>query len=104
MRHFIDDKTFILLNTMCTCRALGTLIQRIMTSGRSFSLLVEWMSLLVSHPSAVYRSVAALLASVWSSVSTDIITKMGNLLTDQPVYEETAPFLMSLQKDCLVRV
>ena len=66
--------------------------------------MVEGLTLLVSHPSAAYQSVAALLASVWDGVSTDIMAKMGNILTEQPVYEEMTPFLMSLQKDCHVSV
>lgn len=58
---------------------------------------------MVASTSSTYKVLSALLVISWGSCPPDIAEKLKTILTEQCLYEETSPFLLSLQKDCHVR-
>lgn len=58
---------------------------------------------MVVSSSATYKVLSALLVISWATCPPDIAEKLKAILAEQCLYEETSPFLLSLQKDCHVR-
>ena len=59
---------------------------------------------MVAGNSATHKMVAALVVSFWKHCPGDLLAQFTAALTEQGVYEEITPFLLSLQKDCHVRI
>ena len=66
------------------------------------SHLTDTLRLMVSSNSAVYKELSGLLVNSWCNCPSDVIDKLMPVLTEQCIYDEVNPFLISLQKDCYV--
>ena len=52
----------------------------------------------------MHRAVAGLIVSHWGHCPPDLLPMFSTILEDQGFYEELTPYVLSLQKDCHVRV
>lgn len=88
--------------SLSLCRGIGLLSNHIPSS--SHSLLSTTILQLLSSNSCIYKIIGSLLITYWTNAPTnpDIVTSLTSSLTEYCVYDEVAPFMTSLQKDCYV--
>ena len=105
------DYQFVVTNLIATptfyYRALGLLAFQVGCRGDSDSPLTqlsEGLRQMLVGNSATHKMVAALVVSFWKHCPGDLLAQFTAALTEQGVYEEITPFLLSLQKDCHVRI
>ena len=73
-------------------------------SASPLTQLSEGLRQMVAGNSATHKMVAALVVSFWKHCPRDLLAQFTAALPEQGVYEEITPFLLSLQKDCHVRI
>ena len=91
-------------------RALGLLASRLSsgrlpaapTPGAGLAGLCVGLVGLLQGPSAVQRTVAALLISAWGSAPPPLPLLLEAALETRPLFEEVAPLMLALQRDCHV--
>lgn len=94
-----EQSTFT-ARVICT-RALGQLAKKCFSSSPSSSqYFIDNLRQMASSNSATYKIIASLVVVSWGCCPQDIVNILSTSLTEQPLYEELAPFLLSLQKDC----
>ena len=105
------DYHFVVINLIATptfyYRALGLLASQVGCHGDSDSPLTqlsEGLRQMLAGNSATHKMVAALVVSFWKHCPGNLVPQFTAALTEQGVYEEIMPFLLSLQKDCHVRI
>lgn len=85
-------------------RAIGLIANRLSPS--THSMLLTPVSHMITSNSCTYKILAALIMSSWKcngvSDTGGVTMALTSALTEQCVYDEVMPFLMSLQKDCYV--
>lgn len=90
------------VNFLCVWRGVSSLAKTVSSPGEMSPHVSEGLKQLVAVNSSSYLTVAALLSINWGMCPDVVLEKLTNVLNEQPVYEEVVPFLLSLQKDCLV--
>ena len=105
------DYHFVVIHLIATptfyYRALGLLAAQVGCHGDSDSPLTqlsEGLRQMLAGNSATHKMVAALVVSFWKHCPGNLVPQFTAALTEQGVYEEIMPFLLSLQKDCHVRI
>ena len=91
------------------CRALGLLASQVGSGSAEegphpLSQLPEGLRQLLMGNSATHKMIAAMIVSYWKYCPADLLPQFTAALTEQSVYDELMPFLISLQKDCHVSV
>ncbi len=84
-------------------RAIGSLAHKVFPSCESTSQYFLDSLRQMSHSNnATYKVISSLIIVHWKNCPSDVVAILLGSLNEQILYEELAPFLLSLQKECHV--
>ena len=59
---------------------------------------------MLTRPSSTHRVVASLVVGHWGQCPAELLALLNSILSERTTYEEIVPYLMTMQRECHVRL